>query len=103
MEVMPTLQNLPINYMNILTALKTMTFRGFFTTGRWQTVGVHHRGRNDTFEIDFDTCDASLEVNFDNNNVTEAGVLPSSPSDTDILSANFDDLFGPELKKAFRT
>lgn len=78
---------------------KDKDFQGIFTTGRWQTVGVSTEGRNDTFEIDFDTCDASLEVNFDNNNVTEIGVLPPNPSDTDILSANFDDLFGPELKK----
>ena len=40
-----------------------------------------------------------VSVNFDNNNVTEIGVLPPNPSDTDILSANFDDLFGPELKR----
>jgi flagellin-like hook-associated protein FlgL len=78
---------------------KDKDFQGIFTTGRWQTVGNSGAGRYDTFTIDFNTCDVELSVDYHDDNITSAGVLPANPSDADILAADYDKLFGAELKR----
>jgi flagellin-like hook-associated protein FlgL len=78
---------------------KDDNFQGIFTTGRWQTVGNSSQGRFDKFTVDFNTCDAELSVEYHGDNVTPNGVLPDNPSDSDILSANFNQLFGEHLKR----
>lgn len=78
---------------------KDSNFQGVFTTGRWQTVGNSSQGRYDKFTIDFNTCDAELSVEYHQANVTANGVLPTNPTDNDILSANYNNLYGEYLKR----
>jgi len=78
---------------------KDDNFQGIFTTGRWQTVGNSSQGRFDKFTIDFDTCDAELSVEYHEANVTQNGALSANPSDDDILNANFNNLYGADLKR----
>ena len=78
---------------------KEPNFQGIFTTGRWQTEGVSTAGRFDKFTIDFDTCTTELSFEFDDENVTAPGILPDNPSDSDILSADYKELFGEELRR----
>lgn len=78
---------------------KDENFQGIFTTGKWQTVGNSGQGRFDKFVIDFDTCKADLSVDYHEDNSTADGVLPNNPTDADILNANYDSLFGSDLKR----
>ncbi len=78
---------------------KDKNFQGIFTTGRWKTVGHSGLGRYDTFQVDFNTCDVSLDVSYDSNNVSPNGTLPVNATDADILAANFNNLFGADLKR----
>lgn len=78
---------------------KDVNFQGIFTTGRWQTVGHSRTGRFDKFVVDFDTCKAALAVEYHEDNTTAVGVLPANPTDSDILNANYNSLFGADLKR----
>jgi flagellin len=78
---------------------KDSSFQGIFTTGRWQTVGGSKDGNFDTFRINFNTCEATLDASFHSNNKTPLGTLPDSPTDEDIKGANFNQLYGTELKR----
>ena len=66
-------------------------------------MGTSSQGRFDKFTVAFNTCDAELSVEYHGDNVTANGALPDNPSDSDILSANFNQLFGEHLKEAFGT
>ena len=48
-------------------------FQGIFTTGEWQTYKTSRHEYYDQFVIDFDTCDASLEATFHEENQGRAG------------------------------
>lgn len=78
---------------------KDVNFQGIFTTGRWQTVGHSRLGRFDKFVVDFDTCKANLSVEYHKDNSTAGGVLPNNPTDDDILDANYNSLYGEDLKR----
>ena len=78
---------------------KDSSFQGIFTTGRWQTSGNSRNGNFDTFSINFNTCETILEVDFNANNTTSPTSLPANPTDAEIQAANFDQLFGAELKR----
>lgn len=78
---------------------KDPSFQGIFTTGRWQTFGTSKEGNFDTFKINFNTCEASLDADFNSKNITTAGTFSGPPSDDDIKKASFDSLFGTDLKR----
>ena len=78
---------------------KDPSYQVIFTTDRRQTVGTSQNGIFDNLTINFNGCEVNLDAEFHSLNQTSAGTLSYNPFDGDIKSANYNQLYGVDLRR----